>query len=344
MKRSIMKIESANVQLQNSSSFELTHTTAERFAVQYSDGTVKGENTVEQESTIEVDFSYLSDRAVDSSSRAYYDDEENMSHKDRMNKRIIEKLLETVNIQKKFLGHSTFEKTFEKLPANPYEQYTASQPVGFVFETFEEYYQKQTVDFSAQVEIQTPNMSINLDLNISFSKELYESHSTRLEFGEVDLIDPLVINYGEDVNPFENVSSLNFEFDLDSDGTTDMIPLLKQGAGYLAYDENENGVIDNGNELFGTKSGNGFTDLAVHDDDQNGWIDENDAIFSKLKIWQKDENDNNKLVSLLDLNVGAIYLGDVQSGYKYQNGIDDTMAVQKSNGIFVKEDGSGEEW
>ncbi len=184
-------------------------------------------------------------------------------------------------------------------------------------------------------------MSINLDLNISYSKELYESHNTRLAFGEVDLIDPLVINYREDVNPFENVSSLNFEFDLDSDGATDMIPLLKQGAGYLAYDENENGVIDNGNELFGTKSGNGFTDLAVHDDDQNGWIDENDAVFSKLKIWQKDETGDNKLVSLLDLNVGAIYLGDIQSGYKYQNGIDDTMAVQKSNGIFVKEDGSG---
>ena len=58
-------------------------------------------------------------------------------------------------------------------------------------------------------------------------------------------------------------------------------------------------------------------------------------------FWQKDENNNNKLISLLDLNVGAIYLGDVQSGYKYQNGIDNTMAIQKSNGIFIKEDGSG---
>lgn len=336
-----MRIDSANVQLYNQTSFEFSHTTSKTQAVQYSDGSVRGETLVSEESSISIDFSFLSEKTVSSSSRAIYEDDENMTHKDRINKQIIERLLETINIQKKFVGYSQFEQTTECLPCNPYDEYTPARPVGFMFESVEEYYQKQTVDFSAQVEINTPNMSFSLDLNISFTQELYEAHSTRIEFGETDLIDPLVINYGEDVNPFENVSSLNFEFDLDSDGTTDMIPLLKQGAGFLAFDSNNNGIIDNGNELFGTKSGNGFKDLSVHDGDKNGWIDENDSIFNKLKIWQKDEHDNNRLVSLLDLNVGAIYLGDIQSGYKYQNMIDDTMAVQKSNGIFIKEDGSG---
>jgi len=329
------------VQLQNRYGFEYSHNTSQTNAIQYSDGSVKGETRVIGESSVNVNFSALSDTTINESSRALFNDEENMSHKDRINKRIIERLLETINVQKKFVGYSQFEKTVEKLPGNPYEEYTPARPVGFMFETIEEYYQKQTVDFSAQVEINTPNMSFALDLNISYTQELYEAHRTRLDFGETDLIDPLVINYGVDVNPFENVSSLNFEFDLDSDGMMDKIPLLHQGAGYLAYDENGNGNIDNGNELFGTKSGNGFKDLAVHDDDKNGWIDEQDSIFNKLKIWQKDDNGSNRLVSLLDLNVGAIYLGDIQSGYKYQNGMNNTIAEQQSNGIFVKEDGSG---
>lgn len=335
-----MKIDSANVQLQNYNSFEFSHTSSTSFFVQYSDGSVDGAQQVEQNSAVSIGFSYLEETTFNSSSRAIYDNEENMSHKDRLNKRIIEKLLETMNIQKKFLGYSSFEKRAECVPC-PYEEYAPAKPVGFMFESFEEYYQKQSVEFSASVEINTPNISFSLDLNISFTKELYEAHGTRLEFGETDLIDPLVINYGEDVNPFENLSSLDFEFDLDSNGTTDLIPLLKQGAGYLAYDKNQNGKIDNGKELFGTKSGNGFKDLAEYDLDKNNWIDENDAIFNKLKIWQKDENNTNNLVSLLDLNIGAIYLGDVQSGYKYHDSIDDTKAIQKSNGIFVKEDGSG---
>ena len=35
-----------------------------------------------------------------------------------------------------------------------------------------------------------------------------------------------------------------------------------------------------------------FKDLAEYDEDHNGWIDENDSIFSKLKVWTKDENGN----------------------------------------------------
>lgn len=42
----------------------------------------------------------------------------------------------------------------------------------------------------------------------------------------------------------------------------------------LSLDQNGNGEIDNGTELFGTKSGDGFADLARYDLDYNGWIDE----------------------------------------------------------------------
>lgn len=86
-------------------------------------------------------------------------------------------------------------------------------------------------------------------------------------------------------------------------------PLLAKGSGFLALDKNGDGLVNNGSELFGTKSGNGFADLAVYDSDGNSWIDEADAIFSKLKVWTKDVKGNSILMSLKDADVGAIYLG-----------------------------------
>ena len=54
---------------------------------------------------------------------------------------------------------------------------------------------------------------------------------------------------------------------------------------FLALDLNGDGRINNGSELFGALSGNGFADLAQYDSDANGWIDENDEIFQRLKVW-----------------------------------------------------------
>ena len=77
-------------------------------------------------------------------------------------------------------------------------------------------------------------------------------------------------------------------FDIDADGEEESISYLQGGSGYLALDKNGDGVINDGSELFGTKSGDGFADLAEYDADGNGWIDENDPIFDKLLIWAKD--------------------------------------------------------
>ncbi|XQC04725.1 hypothetical protein ACOAJ8_06710 [Arcobacter cryaerophilus gv. pseudocryaerophilus] len=63
----------------------------------------------------------------------------------------------------------------------------------------------------------------------------------------------MVVNFGEDINPFDNISSLKFAFDLDSDGKDELIPYLKAGAGYLVLDKNLNGKIDRGKELLDHK-------------------------------------------------------------------------------------------
>lgn len=337
-----MIIGNSQVSLYSKTQFSFEHTQSTSVQFHY------GEKNDTNSDAVVLNFEESYSNMIQSG-RAVYDYEDNLSLEDRLKKILIEILLGQLNGEKKEVNlypnkksHAIKEDSSSNL-INPYkkQQVNETELKAMVFNTKEEYFQKQTVDFSASVKIQTPNKSFDMDLKISFSKEFYESRSTQIVIGDKSFIDPLVINYDEDVNPFENISNLHFEFDLDSDGITEMIPQLKLGAGFLALDKNENAIIDNGSELFGPNTNNGFAELAQYDEDKNNWIDEKDAVFNKLKVWSFDENGNASLVSLIDRNVGAIYLGDVQSGFKYQSAINQTQAVQKSNGIFVKEDGSG---
>ena len=60
-----------------------------------------------------------------------------------------------------------------------------------------------------------------------------------------------------------SVSDMKFKFDIDSDGKVDEISFVGKSSGFLALDKNEDGKINDGSELFGTKSGDGFSDLAL---------------------------------------------------------------------------------
>jgi hypothetical protein len=46
----------------------------------------------------------------------------------------------------------------------------------------------------------------------------------------------------------------------------------------------KDGRVNDGRELFGPITGDGFAELAAYDDDGNNWIDENDGIYDNLSI------------------------------------------------------------
>ena len=112
------------------------------------------------------------------------------------------------------------------------------------------------------------------------------------------------------------------------------------GSGFLALDMNDDGIINDGSELFGTKSGNGFADLAEYDSDHDGWIDEDDDIFSRLKVWTKDEYGNDKLLNLKEADVGAIFLGSARTQFSLNNVYNRTDAYIRSTGVFLRESGA----
>lgn len=152
---------------------------------------------------------------------------------------------------------------------------------------------------------------------------------------QVVMTDPLVINMD---NLPAGTRDITFQFDIDCDGSMDKISMLREGSGFLALDKNGDGKINDGSELFGTKSGNGFSDLAAYDKDGNGWIDENDEIFSKLRIWSKDKDGNDVLKTLKEADVGAIYLGSTASQFSITNEKDNTVqGAVRATGIYLKE-------
>ncbi len=178
---------------------------------------------------------------------------------------------------------------------------------------------------------------INFNMEVSMSRAFTASINS-LEVESYIKTDPLMINLDTDIG---SVSDQKFFFDLDADGKEDEISFAGKGSGFLALDRNGDGKINDGSELFGTKSGDGFKDLAAYDEDGNGWIDENDAIFSQLKIWTKDEDGKDKLISLKDADVGAIYLGNADTQFSLKDDDHKLNGEIKKTGIYLHES-SGE--
>lgn len=203
--------------------------------------------------------------------------------------------------------------------------------------------------------------TIDFNVNFSMSRRLTQYAGISMARA-VNMIDPLVINVGSEVT---SISDQNFYFDLDCDGEQEKIKGLGPGTGFLTYDRNGDGVINDGSELFGTRSGDGFRDLAQYDDDGNGWIDENDAIYGKLQVWLRGEDGVDTLLSLQEADVGAIFLGSAETDYSFMdnpggdgreagngtsNGTIDNAgfnvtagmaaaAMMRASGLFLKESG-----
>lgn len=199
--------------------------------------------------------------------------------------------------------------------------------------------EKECTTFSSTGSVKTADgreLSFNLDM--SMSREYMEKHSISYvtDYSAI-LTDPLVINLKD--NPV-SVSDQSFLFDIDGDGKDETIARMNSDSGFLALDKNGDGIINDGNELFGTKTGNGFKELSEYDSDGNGWIDESDEVYEKLKVWITDENGNDKLISLKDADVGAIYLGNAKTTFNVTDDTNDLKARVRSTGVYLHEDGS----
>lgn len=178
---------------------------------------------------------------------------------------------------------------------------------------------------------------ITFGVEVEMSRAFCEKYDSMFVQDIPVTCDPLVFNLEGDIG---KISNQKFLFDLNADGTEDEISFTEQGSGFLALDKNKDGEINDGSELFGTKSGNGFKDLAEYDEDGNGWIDENDAVFDDLSIWTLNEDGEKVQISLRKADVGAIYLGSASTEFSLKNEeTHDTNGIIRSTGVYLKESG-----
>ncbi|MEO6676801.1 MAG: calcium-binding protein [Pseudomonas sp.] len=147
-------------------------------------------------------------------------------------------------------------------------------------------------------------------------------------------------------------------FDHDGNGFAEATGWVAKDDGMLVWDRNANGTIDNGKELFGNntllaageKASNGFLALASVDGNNDGVIDDRDAIFNELRVWVDRNSDGvsqaDELLSLYDAGVRSLNTSYSEPGQPDANGdvptsvIDDFKNEHRQVGSYVRTDGT----
>ncbi len=210
---------------------------------------------------------------------------------------------------------------------------------GVAYDRRESYTEMEQTDFTANGTVRTADgQTITFSLSLSMTRRFHEESSISLRLGNARQVqDPLVINFGGSA---ARLIDQRFSFDLNADGTaSEQINYLAGGAGFLAFDRDGNGRIDNGTELFGARSGDGFAELAKLDSDRNGWIDENDALYAQLSVWSKDVSGTDALLSLKRADVGAIALARAETPFSLKDENNGLLGQIRSSSVYLKDSG-----
>lgn len=201
-----------------------------------------------------------------------------------------------------------------------------------VTESIEEY---ECTHFNSCGTVKTADgQEIEFGLELTMERE-FSSTRTYEMTQEVVFKDPLVINFAGNA---ADLTDEKYEFDIDADGDSELISYLMGDSGMLALDKNNDGVINDGSELFGALTGDGFAELAEYDEDGNNFIDEADSIFSDLGIWYKTA-EGEKLQSLTDSGVGAIYLGSTDTPFDIKGEENQQNGRVIASGFYLSEAG-----
>ena len=222
--------------------------------------------------------------------------------------------------------------------ALPQERTSANRfEIAWTRETSETISEHESTEFSSSGKVLTSDgRALDFTLELCMSRDFSCQRKT-LESGKVVLRDPLVINFDGDAAELDGT---RLAFDLDADGKVEAIPGLSCASGYLAIDRNGDGCVNDGRELFGTRSGDGFAELAALDSDGNHWLDEADAAFDALRVWQRDESGQSTLSSLRERGVGALYLGSSETPFALKDGDNALLGQVRASGLYLNEDGS----
>ena len=151
--------------------------------------------------------------------------------------------------------------------------------------------------------------------------------------------DPILVDLNGDGKIETTTVEDGINFDHQKDGFAEKTSWVSKEDGILAIDKNNNGIIDDGSEIFGDnylkndgkKATSGFDALKDLDSNNDGIISAEDSEFNNIKILKGDGS----LISLEEAGIVSINLNS-----NSVNTIDENGNILVSQGSFVKNDGS----
>ncbi len=259
-----------------------------------------------------------------------------LSEEDEHKIQLIQRMLEAMTGKKiKFYVLKKIKLSDERAALNAGAPALQGRGRGLEYNIKESYQEQAKMSFISQGIVRTADgRQINFSVKLNMSREFAEQHSVTIRAGEA--VDPLVINFS---GTAPELTSTKFSFDLDADGREEQISFLGPGSGFLAVDLNGDGRIGSGKELFGPGTGDGFAELDNYDLDGNQWIDENDPIYDRLRIWTRDQNGNDVLLALGQKGIGAIFLGNTGTAFEMKDSSNKLQGQVQSTGVFLYENG-----
>jgi hypothetical protein len=163
--------------------------------------------------------------------------------------------------------------------------------------------------------------------------------------GSMEWASPVVLDLDGNGIDLLSASASPIWFDMDNDGYRDRTGWVGANDGILAIDRDGDGLITKGEEIsFTSDVGGAVSDLEglrAYDTNQNGLIDAGDQKFSEMRVWQ-DANqngvcDSGELTSLLDRGISAINVSLMPTGAT-TDGASDNVVYGTTQ--YVKTDGS----
>ncbi|WP_298936857.1 calcium-binding protein [uncultured Ruegeria sp.] len=154
------------------------------------------------------------------------------------------------------------------------------------------------------------------------------------------ILSPLVLDLdgdGVELTTFNADTTTSF-FDLYGDGFARQTAWVGADDGLLAIDANQNGKIDDINELFGSDSVDGFALLSEHDSNGDSIINQHDTDWGDLVVWKDANGDavtqSGELHTMASLNIASIDLAGVAASTQTIGGnpISHTSTFSYDNG------------
>ena len=339
-----MRIEGHAIQMASERSYRQVHTKEERLDVWV--GSRNADAAEGREAGVQASISELaqqmfaqSQRTAAAPSASAAPNEKvlfELSEEDKMKIQLLEKMMEL------WTGKPYKISVIDKVAMPEGSAGSASGPNvvdpgwGLHYQSREVYMEQERTSFTASGVIRLADgRELTFSTRIEMSRSYYSETSVDIRAGNA-LQDPLVLNFGGGA---AQLSDHKTAIDLNGDGVREWIPLLQSGSGYLVFDRDGNGEVNDGSELFGPQTGNGFEELKLLDSDGNGWIDEGDAAFGQLYLWIADEQGQPVLEKLDKFRIGALYTDSVSTEFSYKDQHNELLGQLRRTGLFVKENG-----